>query len=86
MALVISITAIDPAADRLSDGTYPGLLPCLDYAGIEKSLEQWQSHFMPCRRGTKYMSQAIFAGLRGRDLLPAIMRDCRVWMFMRPDK
>lgn len=61
------------------------LLPCLDYGGIQKSLEQWQSFYMPCRRGTKHVSRAIDAGLRGANLIPALLRDCRVWMFMRPD-
>lgn len=40
---------------------------------------------MPCRRGTKYLARDIQAGLRGRELIPAILRDCRAWKFMRPD-
>ena len=62
-----------------------GLLPEIDYDGIERSLVQWQTHFMPCRKGTKHIAEAIEAGLRGADLLPAVLRDCRGWMFMRPD-
>ncbi|GJE88835.1 F-box protein [Phanerochaete sordida] len=62
-----------------------GLPPEIDYQGIEASLEQWQDFFMPCRRGSKHVAQAIEAGLRGADLIPAILRDCRAWMFMRPD-
>lgn len=62
-----------------------GLLPDIDYDGIEASLKQWQSHFMPCRRGSKHLAGSIKAGLRGGNLIPAILQDCRAWMFMRPD-
>ncbi|KAI0338961.1 hypothetical protein BDW22DRAFT_1362297 [Trametopsis cervina] len=62
-----------------------GLLPAINYDGIEATLEQWQSFFIPARRGTKHLARAIDAGLRGKELLPAILQDCRVWMFMRPD-
>lgn len=62
-----------------------GLVPEIDYQGIEASLEQWQDFFMPCRRGTKHVARAIEAGLREVELIPAILQDCRAWMFMRPD-
>ena len=62
-----------------------GLLPCIDYDGIEATLEQWQVHFAPGRRGSRYIAKGIRAGLRGPDLIPAIMRDFRCWMFMQPD-
>ncbi|EKM51758.1 uncharacterized protein PHACADRAFT_262086 [Phanerochaete carnosa HHB-10118-sp] len=62
-----------------------GLLPDIDYDGIEASLNQWQSHFIACRRGSKHLAHAINTGLRGADLIPAILQDCRAWMFMRPD-
>ncbi|KAI0084837.1 hypothetical protein BDY19DRAFT_997400 [Irpex rosettiformis] len=61
------------------------LFPGVDYAGIEASLDQWQSFFTPCRKGVKYIRRAIQEGIRGKDLIPAILRDCRAWMFMRPD-
>ncbi|KAI0795361.1 hypothetical protein BC629DRAFT_1262457, partial [Irpex lacteus] len=61
------------------------LFPGVDYAGTEASLDQWQSFFTPCRRGVEHIKQAIKDGLRGKDLIPAILRDCRAWMFMRPD-
>ena len=63
-----------------------GLLPELDYDGIEASLKQWQTHFWPCRRGAEHVTRDIEAGLRGADLIPALLRDCRAWMFMRPDR
>ncbi|KAI0340540.1 hypothetical protein BDW22DRAFT_1346780 [Trametopsis cervina] len=37
-------------------------------------------------RGTKHLARAIDAGLRDEQLIPAILQDCRVWMFMRPDE
>lgn len=65
------------------------LLPCLEYDGIEASLcigfDYMQSWFLPCRRGGKSVVKAIDAGLRGAQLIPALLRDCRIWMFMRPD-
>ena len=62
-----------------------GLLPEIDYDGVEATLEQWQSHFYPARRGVRHTALAIKEGRRGADLIPAIMRDCRAWMFTRPD-
>lgn len=62
-----------------------GLLPLINYDGIESSLNQWQSCFIFCRRGVKHLSGAIAAGLRGKELIPALLQDCRAWMFMRPD-
>jgi hypothetical protein len=40
---------------------------------------------MPARRGSEYIAKAIRDGLRKEELLPAIMRDFRCWMFVRPD-
>ncbi|PSR76742.1 hypothetical protein PHLCEN_2v8227 [Hermanssonia centrifuga] len=67
---------------RDSDTT---LLPCVDYDGIEATLEQWQDRFAPARRGTKYLARALHEGLQGKDLFPALLKDFRAWMFMRPD-
>ena len=61
------------------------LLQEIDYDGIEDTVEQWQDHFIPGRRGAKHLAKAIVAGLRGAELIPAVLRDCRAWMFMRPD-
>ncbi|GJE88814.1 hypothetical protein PsYK624_049010 [Phanerochaete sordida] len=62
-----------------------GLLPDIDYDGIEASLNQWQSHFIACRVGSTHLAHAMDTGLRGADLIPALLQDCRAWMFMRPD-
>lgn len=65
---------------------YTGLLlPAIDYNGIEQTLNQWQDFFLDARRGTKHLATAITAGLRGEKLLPAILDDCRAWMFARPN-
>ncbi|KAI0346160.1 hypothetical protein BDW22DRAFT_725295 [Trametopsis cervina] len=62
-----------------------GLLPTLKYDGIEDTLGDWQCFFIHTRRGTKHLACAIEAGLRGSQLIPAILQDCRAWMFVRPD-
>ena len=58
----------------------------MEYDGIDKSLQQCQDYVFPgCWKDARYTAAAIKAGLRGEGLLPAIMRDSRAWMFMRPD-
>lgn len=64
---------------------YATLLPCIGYDGIEKSLNQWQESFVDCRRGSRHVISAIRAGMRGEQLIPPLLRDCRAWMFVRPD-
>ncbi|KAL0949462.1 hypothetical protein HGRIS_009516 [Hohenbuehelia grisea] len=60
-------------------------LPCIDYDGIDGTLEQWQDFFERARRGVKNVAQAISSGLRGEDLIPALRQDYRCWAFMRTD-
>jgi hypothetical protein len=64
-----------------------GTLDCIDYDGITTSTkcDHVQSKFYFGRRGIKNIAQGIQDGLRGEELIPAILRDCRAWMFMRPD-
>jgi hypothetical protein len=62
-----------------------GTLNSIDYDGITATCVQWQDHFYPARKGVKNIAIAIRNGLRGKQLIPAILRDCRAWMFMRPD-
>lgn len=58
----------------------------MEYDDIEDSLEQCQDYVFPgCWKNGRHTAHAIDAGLRGEKLLPAIMRDSRAWMFMRPD-
>ena len=74
------VMLIDSYKDRSS-----GLLPAVDYDGIDASLVQWQDCLTLLRRGVKHTERAIQAGLRDAELFPALLRDYRVWMFMRPD-
>jgi hypothetical protein len=60
-------------------------LRCIDYDGIVDTVEPFQMYFHPARRGSQHIAKAIRDGLRGKELLPAIMRDFRCWMFVRPD-
>jgi hypothetical protein len=78
-----------------------GTLPAIDYGGIEDSCRpfrhpspsesfrgpysQFQEHFLGARRGSRHTGCGIAAGLRGKSLVPSIMKDFRCWMFMRPD-
>jgi hypothetical protein len=75
-----------------------GTLPAIDYDGIEDSLQRFQhpstseryrakfqEHFLGARRGSRHTGLGIAAGLRGKSLVPSIMKDFRCWMFMRPD-
>jgi hypothetical protein len=62
-----------------------GVLPCISYGGIEKTCIQYQDGCREARSGSKWTAQGIEQGLRGKDLLPFLMRDFGAWMCMRPD-
>ncbi|KAJ8454116.1 hypothetical protein ONZ45_g19430 [Pleurotus djamor] len=66
---------------------YKGYLPCIDYgisaAGMEDQYRDYFSHVR--RKGSQRIAQAISAGLRGYELIPAIKLDFRVWTYMSPD-
>ncbi|GJE86343.1 F-box protein [Phanerochaete sordida] len=65
-----------------------GSLPCVDYGAARSCFlynEQHQDYVLPARNGTKYTARALAAGLVGKELLPAILEDCRFWTFIRPD-
>jgi hypothetical protein len=68
---------------RLLDET--AALKCIDYDGIIDTVDRFQSYFYPARRGSQHIAKAIREDLRKHELLPAIMRDFRCWMFVRPD-
>lgn len=58
----------------------------LEYDGIDNSLDKCQDFVFPgCWKNGRHTALAIDAGLRNEKLLPALMRDSRVWMFMRPN-
>ena len=75
----------DRTADRRFLDNSTAALSCIDYDGIVDTVEQFQSYFSPARRDSQHIAKAIRDGLRGEELLPAIMRDFRCWMFVRPD-
>jgi hypothetical protein len=62
-----------------------GTLNSIDYDGITATCVQYQSEFYLARKGVKHIARGIRDGLRGKQLIPSILRDCRAWMFMRPD-
>lgn len=62
-----------------------GILPGINYDSIEDTLDQCQGCFLDGRRGVKHIHEAIEAVLRGADLIPALLQDCRAFMFMRPN-
>ena len=58
----------------------------MEYDGVELSLDQCQDYVFPgCWKDARHTAAALDAGLRGEDLLPAIMHDARAFMFMRPN-
>jgi hypothetical protein len=71
--------------DTDDDDTPTGILPCIDYGGIEKTCPQYQDDFQGARCGSHWTARGIGEGLRGKDLLPYLMRDFGAWMGMRPD-
>lgn len=56
----------------------------IDYGGIKGREEQ--AYLFPGRwRSPSSLQRALEKGLRGADLVPAVMRDVKAWLFMRPD-
>ncbi|CDO75752.1 hypothetical protein BN946_scf184921.g28 [Trametes cinnabarina] len=65
-----------------------GSLPCIDYGGTLDAFDkcdQYQDYILGPRVGTKHLVQALKEGQRGQGLVPALLEDCRFWMFVRPD-
>ncbi|KAI0659107.1 hypothetical protein C8Q70DRAFT_150960 [Cubamyces menziesii] len=63
-------------------------LPCVDYRGTLDAYmdsNQYQDYILGCRQGVKDLAKALGEGLRGEQLIPAILEDCNSWMFVRPD-
>jgi len=67
------------------DGVPMGVLPGISYGGIEKTCPQYQDEFFQARSGSRWTAEGVEKGLRGRDLLPYLIRDFGGWMCMRPD-
>ncbi|KAI0047357.1 hypothetical protein FA95DRAFT_1606155 [Auriscalpium vulgare] len=64
-----------------------GLLPGLLYAGMRDTLDEGVQNSVlgNMQPGGTHTTHAIKAGLRGKDLMPAIVEDFKGWRFMRPD-
>lgn len=64
-----------------------GALPSIDYGGtLEAFMEvPYQDYILGTRKGTKHIAKALREGIRNERLIPAILEDCRLWMFVRPD-
>ncbi|KAK6978189.1 hypothetical protein R3P38DRAFT_3119918, partial [Favolaschia claudopus] len=62
-------------------------LPCISYGEIEKTQYdgEIQELLRAARTGSTNIVTAIAAGLRGRDLWPALANDFGAWMITRPD-
>lgn len=54
-----------------------GILNWVDYGGITKDFHQFQDYFWI--DDAFYLGQALKSGLRGKDLIPALLRDFSVW-------
>lgn len=64
-----------------------GDLPCVAYGGTLDAFAgtQYQDYALGPRKGTKHLVRALRQGLRGAELIPALLKDSRFWMFTRPD-
>ncbi|GJE91728.1 hypothetical protein PsYK624_078790 [Phanerochaete sordida] len=65
-----------------------GWLPCIDYGGTLDAYmgTNYQEYIVGPRRGSKHILQALKSGLREVQLIPALLRDARLWMWARPDR
>jgi hypothetical protein len=61
-----------------SDGT-TGILRRIDYEGIDLTLCDFQGDFSRAYLGPWKLCRALKDGLRGNDLIPALLQDFNVW-------
>lgn len=62
-----------------------GTLPYINYEGIEATLQQMQYEVSENMISPQYTAAAIRNGDSPLQILDAITRDCRTWMFHAPD-
>jgi hypothetical protein len=83
---------VSPSSDIQDHITNPlsedwgGRLDWVDYEGIEKKFEQFQDYFYPNDMIAFHLGQALGSGLRGNDLIPALLRDFEVWQACPTDR
>ncbi|GJE96636.1 F-box protein [Phanerochaete sordida] len=77
----VAASRYEPPAPRC------GALPCIDYGGTLGAYmgTEGQNYILGSRRGVKHIVKALEDGLRGMQLAPAIRKDSRYWMWIRPD-
>ncbi|PVG01671.1 hypothetical protein CPB86DRAFT_812300 [Serendipita vermifera] len=75
---------INSKPDSRSEGI--GTLDYIDYEGINCSLEQFQDCFTGAFFGAYELGSALKRGLRGNDLIPALLRDFNVWQTCPTDR
>ncbi|PVF98442.1 hypothetical protein CPB86DRAFT_361019 [Serendipita vermifera] len=62
-----------------------GILYGIPLEGIAATLDQWQDYFSGAFR-PKHIIPALNSGLRGNDLIPALLRDFKVWQTCPTDR
>ena len=62
-----------------------GFLPYIDYGDLRQSVYQYQNCFFRTRKSALHTAKAIQNGLKGEDLIMAILEDCQAHLFARPD-
>ncbi|PVG01676.1 hypothetical protein CPB86DRAFT_823596 [Serendipita vermifera] len=63
-----------------------GTLDIINYEGIDCALDQFQDFFSGAFFGAYELGSALKGGLRGNDLIPALLRDFCVWQTCPPDR
>ncbi|PVF91195.1 hypothetical protein CPB86DRAFT_878641 [Serendipita vermifera] len=71
---------------RAKRGYLIGTLDRIDYEGIDLALDQWQDTFWRTFSGAYELGRALKGGLRGNDLIPALLHDFCVWQTCPPDR
>ncbi|GJE91712.1 hypothetical protein PsYK624_078620 [Phanerochaete sordida] len=63
-----------------------GALPCVDYGGTLEAYfgEPHQDYVLPLRRDARHTAKALKDGLRGMEPVPALLKDSRAWLWVRP--
>ncbi|PVG01674.1 hypothetical protein CPB86DRAFT_83415 [Serendipita vermifera] len=63
-----------------------GILDGIEYEGINFACDQWQDTFYSAFTGAHDLDRALKNGLRGNDLIPALLNDFCVWQTCPPDR
>ncbi|EKM57371.1 uncharacterized protein PHACADRAFT_142684 [Phanerochaete carnosa HHB-10118-sp] len=75
------------ASRRQPRVSFRGALPSIDYGGTLEAFMgvPYQDYILGTRKGARHIAKALREGIRNERLIPAILEDCRLWMFVRPD-